>query len=128
MNQNQQLSLAQRIYVLFISLLPLALSILIAELVKAENQIYYQLALLAITACTVVVMYVNRSKKSQNLNYFYSFLFAFIFLIILGLNWLIAEFVSVDSERFKMRSVIAIISISVFVVIRFIVKNGKANN
>ena len=87
MNQNQQLSLAQRIYVLFISLLPLALSILIAELVKAENQIYYQLALLAITACTVVVMYVNRSKKSQNLNYFYSFLFAFIFF-----NHLFAQF------------------------------------
>lgn len=129
MNQNQQLSLIQRIYVLFISLLPLALSILIGKLVKTENQIYYQIALLAITACTVVFMYVNRFKKSQNLNYFYSFLFAFIFLIILGLNWLIAEFVSVDSFRFKLRSVIAIVAIVIFVFVRlFAEKQNTINN
>lgn len=122
------MSLVQRISVFFISLLPLVLSIFIGRMIKAESQLYLQVGLIAITAIAVIAAYVYESKKNLKLNQFYSFLFAFIFLIIFLLNSAISAFISIDSERFKMRSVVAIISISVFVVIRFISKNQKASN
>lgn len=128
MSQNQQLSLAQRVFVLLISLLPLAFSIFIGRMIKAESQLYFQIGLLAITVIAVIAAYIYQSKKRLTINQFYSFLFAFIFLIIFLLNSAISAFISVDSERFKMRSVLAIISICVFVVIRFIAKNRKPSN
>ena len=106
MSQNQQLSLAQRVFVLLISLLPLAFSIFIGRMIKAESQLYFQIGLLVITVIAVIAAYIYQSKKRLTINQFYSFLFAFIFLIIFLLNSAISAFISVDSERFKMRSVI----------------------